>query len=508
MLRIAEILSVACLLVGVVILLTRLVISRRANGPAHPDALPQMPVVGVLVLGFIVVGSLRMAQLYAADPPPMDTWRQRDAVREREEQLRVRPTLRDRTGAPGRALVRYRWDGTRAVYGPSDSILLPVLAAGGPAQRWMRELPRSVPDTTAGALTTLTIDRDLQRTAQRLLAQHTLGRGVAVIVDGRSGATRALAEQPLPADSLLPSLFTKHAIAPASLFKVPTAAAAISVGDLPRHVAAPGRVIVGRRAVSNAGGRDYGRITFPEQVLAYSPFTAMREPARALRTVPRGRLTSVLRDAGIRLEARGTSPSVDTAFWRGGTAAWRAAQAPIAPRWALHAESGPLEFLMAANGQDAAQSSSAGVMRLLHAYATGRGTAPRYTVWSDRACPTPERVVRTVPAGIPDGLTGAATFGTARALSHGAVRKLVPSAPLFAKTATAQRAVPGGRLVEDGMAFVALGSSTGPELPLVAFVWMETTPTAQAVAVADTLLAAAVRGGLGVREPCTHGSTS
>lgn len=129
----------------------------------------------------------------------------------------------------------------------------------------------------------LTLDRNIQALVEEALAKGVTStaarRGVAIVMDPRTGAILAMASYPTHDPNLRvvsdASLFTNPAVSttyePGSVFKVVTIASALDLG-----VISPsstyydrGEIVVGGRPIRNSDGQAHGETTIAE-LLAYS----------------------------------------------------------------------------------------------------------------------------------------------------------------------------------------------------------------------------------------------
>lgn len=154
-------------------------------------------------------------------------------------------------------------------------------------RRELRELGISSP--TAGSDLQLTLDLDLQKTAEKALANR---RGAVVVMDIKTGAVLVLASGPTFDPNIFTDKVTKaewqslqqtenpllnralQGYPPGSTFKIVTAAAAMQSGKFSPNskVATSGYITVGGVRFREHGGSGYGVIGFPD-AFAYSSNT-------------------------------------------------------------------------------------------------------------------------------------------------------------------------------------------------------------------------------------------
>jgi cell division protein FtsI/penicillin-binding protein 2 len=144
---------------------------------------------------------------------------------------------------------------------------------------------------TAGAAIELTIDEYLQHIAERELrigvkASKAAG-GMAVILDPHTGEILALANEPtfnphdfaVALDEQKRNRAVQDVYEPGSTFKVVTASAALEeriVGLDDRIDASGGRIQLGSRVVDEAGGHDYGVLSFTDVIVKSSNVGAIK----------------------------------------------------------------------------------------------------------------------------------------------------------------------------------------------------------------------------------------
>lgn len=429
-----------------------------------------------------------------------------DATLAHERRMRVRAPLLDRRGRPILSYVLR--DGVVRLDAAVEGI--PLLSSGEVRQWTAFPGPASDSDESRR----LSFDLDLQLEAERLVRQMPSDRAVLVVVDA-SGRVRAAAERAPARDSLMGPQFTTARITPGSLVKVPATIVASDAGFAAPTVLAPAWTRVSGGVVfRNAGGRDHGRVSFPVQVLERSPFTAMVEPARYLRASGRDALAGSARRGGVAVVAAASGVPRDTGFWAGGPTTWRAANAPWRLTWILPKRPTAADLVQTLNGQAFVQASGAAMMAYLHAVMRGDGLAPRYAVEASvPECPVSRRrlVAAPIVPEVREGLRAAARTGTARALAEGAVRRAWPRSVVMAKTGTPTVEVRrgGARVMEEhGTAVVGIAQRPGAPLALVAYAYLgERSSGAQAAILADSVLATAVRLGLGRVPRCVGGAS-